>query len=628
MTETAQGSVDFFFDASIDLLCVANIEGFFLRLNPAWSETLGWTDAELRAQPFLAFVHPDDIPATLAEVEKLASGAATIYFENRYRTSAGAWRWLSWTTRPDPVTGLLYAAARDITHQKLLQDQLQQAKDAAEEANMAKSHFLANMSHELRTPLNSIIGFSEMLVEEALNSGDPDTHDSLRRIHSSGTQLLELINQLLDLAKIEAGKLEVYPQSTNLGELLRTVVATAEPLVHLKNNRFEIRYTDVELGVAELDPTRLRQILLNLLSNAAKFTHGGVVQLSARRGPTKLEVTVSDTGIGMTPAQLVNIFEPFAQADPSTTREYGGTGLGLTISRRFARLMGGEIEVESSPGVGTCFTLHLPIIDPRAAAPAPAPMIAGQDLNVLLVIEDEQSSRKLMRQLLEREGYRVVVADSAARGLELAEQLQPDVITLDLKLPDMDGWEVLRKLKAHDKLAATPVVVVTMTDGGEDVGAAMGVGGYFTKPIDRVEFLRTLDNLTPAGPLRRVLVIDDDEGARKLVRRMLSGSKWEVLVAADGEQGLAVMDEFQPECVLLDLMMPGVDGFEFVARKREMPRSQDIPVIVVSAKHLTDDDRLRLNFSVTRIMSKGSFGANLLVQEINFVTAGWRRRDR
>jgi len=352
-----------FFDLSLDLLCIANTDGYFEALNPAWTRKLGWALEDLKSRPFVDYVHPDDVEATLAEVVKLSQeGYETVSFENRYRTADGQWRWLSWTCGPDQVTGKLYAIARDVTDKKHLLSALVEAREAAEEANSAKSQFLANMSHELRTPLNAIIGYSEMLIEEAEERELQSCVDDLARVRSAGHHLLTLINQVLDLAKVEAGRIELFYEDVDVRSLCAEVLETLEPLAEQRGNRLRLDVEDV--GTIVSDAVRLRQILVNVLSNAVKFSEDGEVSLHARRVPASpvdvVMIVVEDAGIGMTAEQLARVFEPFVQADPSTTRRFGGTGLGMAIAHHLAQLLDGSIIINSTPGEGTRVELRIP----------------------------------------------------------------------------------------------------------------------------------------------------------------------------------------------------------------------------------------------------------------------------
>lgn len=367
------------------------------------------------------------------------------------------------------------------------------AKDHAETANRSKSMFLANMSHELRTPLNAIIGYSELLAEEAEDDGNEAIIPDLDKIRSAGTHLLEMINGVLDLSKIEAGKLDVVLEEGDVGDLIDGVQATVAPLI--KNNNNTLVVDSADLGRMTTDVTKLRQILFNLLSNASKFTERGRIELSARRQTQAdgdwLVFAVSDSGIGMTPEQQAQVFEPFTQASATTSREYGGTGLGLTLSRRFAEMLGGDLTMDSEVGVGTRFTLRLPAaIDATTQTEAAATATDGDAR--ILVIDDDQDGAEMICRMLARQGCSAVIAADGERGLALASELRPELILLDVLMPNIDGWAVLAQLKAEPSLAAIPVV---MTSIAEDHGAgvAMGAADYLVKPVDKNALARLLE---------------------------------------------------------------------------------------------------------------------------------------
>ncbi len=351
-----------FFDLSLEPLCLANTAGYFEALNAAFTETLGWTIDELEARPFIEFVHPEDAKATQAQLADLSAGKDRIRFESRFATRDGGWRRLSWTCRPDPNTGLLYAAARDVTRERELNDELRLARDHAHAASRAKSRFLASTSHELRTPLNAIIGYSELMAEDAALEGNDTAASDLGRIRHAAHHLLALINEVLDLSKIEAGRMRANYETVGIASVVDNVLTTARPLASKSGLDLTV---DVRVdGAIRTDPLRLDQVLLNLVSNAIKFTDEGSVHMTVdaedRDGKAGTHFVVRDTGVGLTTKQLEAIFEPFYQAHSERTSTYGGTGLGLTVTRELISLMDGRINIESARGVGTSVSVWLP----------------------------------------------------------------------------------------------------------------------------------------------------------------------------------------------------------------------------------------------------------------------------
>jgi signal transduction histidine kinase/DNA-binding response OmpR family regulator len=502
-----------------------------------------------------------------------------------------------------------------------------------EVADRHKSEFLANMSHELRTPLNAIIGYSEMLQEDADDLGAEQFTDDLKKINAAGKHLLELINAVLDLSKIEAGKMELYLETFEVAGLVRDIAAVVQPLAAKNANRLQVRCPDA-IGTMRADLTKVRQALFNLLSNACKFTDRGTVVLAVTReatgSPDSMVFRVSDTGIGMTPEQLTRLFEVFSQADAATTRKYGGTGLGLALSRRLCRMMGGDVTVESEAGRGSTFTIRLPAVVAEAveapAAPAPAVERVTPGAGTVLVIDDEAVVRDLMQRFLVKEGFRVATAAGGEEGLRRARELRPDAITLDVMMPGLDGWAVLSALKADPDVADIPVVMLTIVDD-KNLGYALGAADYLTKPIDRE---RLASVLTQYRRDRPVLVVDDDAEVRRLLRRLLEPEGYTVVEAEHGRIALERARDAAPGVVLLDLMMPEMDGFEFVAEFRRHEPWRAIPIVVITARDLSQDDRERLNGYVQRILQKGAHGRDQLLAEVRELVAASvaRRRPR
>ncbi len=442
------------------------------------------------------------------------------------------------------------------------------------------------------------------------------TLEPLDRVLGAGRHLLALINDILDLSKIEAGRMELQLESFALAPLIADVVKTIEPLAAKNANQVAV-HCDAAIGTLHADQMRLRQALLNLLSNANKFTDHGTITIDARQGQEDgrdwVTIAVTDTGIGMTPEQMGKLFQEFSQADASTTRKYGGTGLGLAISKRFCQMMGGDITVESAPGHGSTFTIRLPrmvqsdealVTEARRAARAqPARPIAEEaEEPLILVVDDDATVRDLVERHLERSGFAVVTARGGQEGLRLVRELRPAAVTLDIMMPDLDGWTVLAAIKGDPALAGTPVVLMSIVDQ-KNRGYALGAADYLVKPVDRTKLVETLTGIcgSTAG---RALLVDDDEVVRRSVRQALEPIGWKVTEAENGQVAVESLTAARPDVIILDLMMPKMDGFEFLDELRGRPDWQDIPVVVITAKDLTDEDRDRLNGGVERIIQK------------------------
>jgi GAF domain-containing protein/CheY-like chemotaxis protein len=480
-----------------------------------------------------------------------------------------------------------------------------------EVASQHKSQFLANMSHELRTPLNAIIGVTEMLLEDARDFKREDEIEPLDRVLRAARHLLALINDILDLSKIEAGRMELHLESFPLAPLIDDVIKTIEPLASKNRNRIAIDCAP-EIGKVHADQIRFRQALLNLASNANKFTEDGTVTIAARQQRTDehewITVAVNDTGIGMNAEQMGRLFQEFSQADSSTTRKYGGTGLGLAISRHFCRMMGGDITVESEPGKGSTFTIRLPrIVQAERAMPAARDTAAAVDTSAnqaprILVVDDDATVREVVARHLERAGFAVTTANGGHEGLRLVRELHPCAVTLDIMMPDIDGWTVLAAMKGDPALADIPVVLMTIVEE-KNRGYALGAADYLVKPVDRGKLIETLRNICGSTG-GTVLLIDDDDIVRRAVRLALEPIGWRVTEAENGLRALQALSAARPDAIILDLMMPKMNGFEFLDELRSRADWRDIPVVVITAKDLTDADRSRLNGGVERIIEK------------------------
>jgi signal transduction histidine kinase/DNA-binding response OmpR family regulator len=495
---------------------------------------------------------------------------------------------------------------------QLFTTSIELARDQAMTASQTKSAFLANMSHELRTPLNAIIGVTEMLQEDARELKRDDELEPLDRVLRAGRHLLALINDILDLSKIEAGRMELSLETFQVAPLAQEIVTTIEALAAKNGNR-AVLDCNPEVGSIHADQMRLRQALLNLASNANKFTERGTVTMAVDRvqeeGREWIKFSVSDTGIGMTPEQMGKLFQEFSQADSSTTRKYGGTGLGLAISRRFCRMMGGDITVESEAGRGSTFIIRLPVtvVDQNIMSAPPAlarthSTVMQADAPLILIIDDDPTVHTVVGRYLERAGFSVVTADSGEQGLRLARELRPAAITLDVMMPGIDGWTVLAAIKGDPTLYDIPVVLLTIVDE-KNRGFSLGASEYLVKPVDRDKLTAVLRDIvgTIGG---RVLLVDDDELGRKAMRIALQKDGWIVTEAENGRIALDRLVECQPSAIILDLMMPEMDGFEFLEELRRKPEWHDIAVVVVTAKDLTEEDRSRLNRGVERIIQR------------------------
>ena len=531
----------------------------------------------------------------------------------------------------DEITGAVLFA-RDVTEHIRAKQALRTAKDEAEAANRAKSEFLANMSHELRTPLNSVIGFVQIILKNKDERSSSEVN-FLQRILANGRHLLNLINDILDLSKVEAGRMELEIDTLDLRGLISETVAQLEAQVRDRPVEL-IAELPRDVNPVETDRHRLKQVIMNLVSNALKFTHEGsvTVRLTTRDdGSTPEHIEVEDTGIGISQDRLERIFDAFGQAESTTTRKYGGTGLGLTISRSLCNLMGYELDVESEPGVGSTFFIRLhqervarvqpePVVEPEAAeaesgvedesegsgledGPGEPPGSRFRRGLKVLVVDDQWDSRVLLRHYFNDFGCRVRTAGSAEKGLEMSRQWNPDLITLDLQMPDMDGWEALDRLKKDPELRKIPVVVISVV-AQEGRSRLLGALDLLTKPVEREDLLGVLWRQF-ARQRPRMLVVDDDEATRELLKHHLEDVGLEVVTAENGEQALRMVKRESPDAVMLDLVMPVMDGFTFLERLREDPHARGLPVIVVTAMEPSPEEKEKLEDWASGVILKG-----------------------
>jgi len=591
--------------------------------NPAFELLFGYSEAEAKGLNLDELISD---PSQLAEAMQYSRDAV-----DRPVKGIGRRRRKDGTYVDVEIQGVPVIAAdsRPVALMGMYHDitELMAARQEAENANRAKSQFLANMSHELRTPLNAIIGYSEMLQEEAADLGQESFIPDLEKIHTAGKHLLALINDVLDLSKIEAGKMELYIETFDAALMLDDVETTIRPLLLKNQNRLVVE-RGATLGPLTADLVKVRQMLLNLLSNACKFTERGTVTLRATRrtsavvGVDEVVFEVVDSGIGMSEEQMGRLFESFSQAEAATSKRYGGTGLGLAITRRFCEMMGGTVSVRSQPGHGSTFTIVLPARVDLARAPEPTARNEGNVLaqgdgsaGTVLVIDDDPDARALLRRLLAAEGFRVEEAADGTAGLEIARALHPTAITLDVLMPGMDGWAVLKQLRSERALVDTPVIMVSVLRE-EQLGLALGASEYVSKPVDRKQLRRIMERHRPSAGGGPVLLVEDDTETRRLIARSLRKEGWQVVEAENGRVALQAVAEQRPGLILLDLMMPTMDGCEFVTELRKIESWRSIPIVVVTAKDLTSAERALLNGQVAEVLSKGAYSHGDLVRDI------------
>ncbi|MGI3779739.1 MAG: response regulator, partial [Janthinobacterium lividum] len=596
--------------------------------NDRWYAFTGVTQRQMELSGWTVVHHPDHVDRV--ERTLRASFETGMPWEDTFplRAADGSYRWFLSRALPiraeagdaggtESIIGW-FGTNTDISALRDAEQSQALALEEAEAANRAKSLFLANMSHELRTPLSAIIGYAEMLVEEVEDGAGPDeVVRDIRKVETNARHLLGLINDVLDLSKVESGRMETFAETFDVSDMVRDIAATAEALVRTKENRLEVVLPD-DLGSMHSDITRIRQVLLNLLSNAAKFTEKGLITLSVAReagpeGAGWITFTVADTGLGMSEEQMAKLFQRFQQADASTTRRFGGTGLGLSLTKAFGELLGGEVGVRSAPGEGSTFFMRVPASLPAAPLPDAAEPQAGTGgREVVLVIDDDATQRELTSRFLERSGYSARVAADGPAGLAMAREVRPHVILLDVTMPGMDGWSVLAALKADPALSLIPVVMVTFLEQ-RALASTLGAADYIMKPVDWNRLGLVMDRFRSADG--DVLVVDDDADTRLRLRATLEKQGWSVAEAENGLDALEHVASALPRVILLDLAMPLMDGFEFLERLRERPGCGTVPVVVLTSLSLTPEDRRRLR-GANQILSKGAVSLDELTRKL------------
>ncbi|MEO5509052.1 MAG: GAF domain-containing protein, partial [Longimicrobiales bacterium] len=615
--EAAQQSFDALVVNNPVAIVSVDLEFLITQCNPAFERLFGYTQEEVLGKNLDDLVTTEETRAEAMQFTAAAKAGKFGRGVGQRRRKDGVMVDVEHYSIPVVVGG------EEVGAMALYHDvgELLEARRAAEGASRSKSQFLANMSHELRTPLNAIIGYSEMLEEQMGEEGRDDYVQDLVKIRSAGRHLLSLINDVLDLSKIEAGKMELYIEEFSVADMVHEVETTVQPLIE-KNANLLVVDVGAELETMHGDVTKMRQVLFNLLGNASKFTENGEIRLTVGRAGDDTIFEVKDSGIGMSPDQCARLFEAFAQAEASTSKKFGGTGLGLAISRQFCRLMGGDISVASEEGQGTTFTVRVPSHITETAALAPAFSEAALDAvgapgGLVLVIDDDPVSRELMQRHLTRAGYPTRGAAGGNAGLQLARELRPAAITLDVLMPEMDGWAVLAALKADPDLADIPVIMATILDE-KPLGLALGASDYLTKPIDRDRLVNVMRHYAISAD-RCVLIVEDDESARSMMRRTLEKEGLRAVEAENGRVALERVAAEMPAVILLDLMMPEMDGFDFLAALRESAAGKAVPVIVVSALDLTAEHRQRLNGGVQQILRKDAYSSEVLLNELRHV---------
>jgi len=599
-----------FFTLSLDLLCIARFDGYFIHLNPAWERTLGFTVEELKAKPFIDFIHPEDKEATIAEAARLMTGAETVSFQNRYQCKDGTYRWLLWSAAVSLDEQLYYSVARDITERKRTEEALVRAKDEAEQANRAKSLFLSRMSHDLRTPLNAIIGFSDLLMERVVGDLTEKQAEFLGDIRDSGLHLLTLINDILDLAKVESGRVELQFEDTDLMEVIHGALTMLRPLIQQKHLEIST-VLGPSVTVVRADKVRLKQILYNLLSNAVKFTPDeGHIRVEGHQVNGELDLAVVDTGPGIAPDDQRKLFREFTQLAAGQLSRHAGTGLGLALVRHLVELHGGRVGVESEVGKGSRFTIRLPLREASQSSPVGRAPV--------LIVEDDPAIQRLLSHYLTQAGYRTEVTGDGSGLVAKVKALHPAVICLDVRLPGVEDWEILRRLKEDPATASIPIVVATVLDDAQQA-FALGAASFLVKPIRREALLDAVGRAirTLPGVAATVLIVDDDPHVHAMLAPMLTQAGYVTLTASGGREGIALAQKHLPHLIILDLLMPEVSGFDVISALRADVRTRGLAILVLTAKDLTPEERAFLAQRVQQVTVKGPAAAYALIGEID-----------
>jgi len=603
-------------------------DGKLLYVNPAYAQIIGRDVEEtLQLNYWKDILVGDDATAEQWQLQALKTGEHYGPLEKEYRHKDGYHVPVKLSALILETDGksCVWSQIEDISKQKWEVRELQHAKQKAEDANLAQSQFIANMSYELRTCMNTIIGYTEMLEEDY---NQQITRQYIKNVHVAAKELLGLIDGMLDISQIEVGNLPSYSERFDLKTVIQNTVTTLQPLRENKANALHLLF-DKDLGEMYTDLVKVRHILFNLLSNAYKFTEQGIITLEVRRQREEngdwISIRVSDEGSGITNEQQADLYQVFTQADASNTRNYGSTGLALSLSKHFAEMLGGSLNIEGVFDKGNHFVVRLPAHMSSQPSSTTADEAVVKDSpsmesGLVLVIDDDKIVRETLEVYLSKVGYQVATAASGEEGLKLAKKQPPDTIILDVMMPGMDGWEVLSKLKAETELAHIPVIILTMTEA-QEIGYSLGAAEYMTKPVSRTQLINVLRKYRTEKLRHTVMVLEDEQFGREMTVRMLKHVGWQVIEAGDGDTALELLQKHQPDLVLSDLKMPDMDGFEFITHLRQHKTCSATPVVVVTAKPLTTEEELWLKNNVDAVFQKGTYRHHELLAKLRQLLA-------